>query len=411
MTLPTSEPLPDEVNPLPPARRRRKRRIPTLDGDDERSTFLEELARRVTPSLDFFMFSLLSGVLLGLGLLFDAPALFVLAAILAPLMAPITGLSLATVVGSFSFFVQALGGTVIGSLIVFACGALTGWITRSLSLAGQQAALHVHFTWPDFLVLTLGAALTAYLLARAPRQKPVAASIAIAYELYLPIGIAGFGLTSGVSGLWPDGLLLFALHLVWAVLAGGVVLFALGLRPANWIGYAFSGAFLVSVVLIFVVANGLNTAFQQPVSMPPVRTETPTPTATGTVTPTSPAPTITSSPTNTLVPSRTPTLTVSPQPTPLWAKISAGESDGAFVRAQPDPTSVVVKSLLNGMLVEVLDDTVQNGSVTWIRVRTTEGLEGWIVQSLLSTATPVPTPAASNTLAPTVLPSSTLVTG
>lgn len=100
--------------------------------------------------------------------------------------------------------------------------------------------------------------------------------------------------------------------------------------------------------------------------------------------------TATCTPTNTLVPSRTPTVTVSPRPTPIYARINAGEYNGALVRAEPDPTSPVVKSLLNNMLVEVLPVTKQNGAVTWVRVRTTEGIEGWIVRGLLVTATPLP---------------------
>jgi len=50
----------------------------------------------------------------------------------------------------------------------------------------------------------------------------------------------------------------------------------------------------------------------------------------------------------------------------------------------------VVTSQLNGMLVEVLPEIQQDGNLTWVHVRTTDGREGWILRGLLSTATPVP---------------------
>ena len=58
----------------------------------------------------------------------------------------------------------------------------------------------------DFRVRALGAGLTAYLIVRSPHQKPLVTSVAIAYELYLPAGVAGFGLTSGIGTLWLNSL-------------------------------------------------------------------------------------------------------------------------------------------------------------------------------------------------------------
>jgi hypothetical protein len=41
-------------------------------------------------------------------------------------------------------------------------------------------------------------------------------SVAIAYELYLPLAAAGFGLSSRIQNLWPDGLVIFTVYLAWA---------------------------------------------------------------------------------------------------------------------------------------------------------------------------------------------------
>ncbi|HMD87715.1 MAG TPA: SH3 domain-containing protein [Anaerolineaceae bacterium] len=393
MSLPTSEPLPPEnFKSLPAARRRRKSRVLLPKEKTERAAFLDELARRITPSFDFFLFSLLSGIVIGAALLLDSPALFVLGALLAPFMAPALGLSLASIVGSFNFFLMNLGSMATGSLLVFICGALAGWATRLWpTLVFHQAVFHTRFTWPDFIVLTLGAVLTIFLLVRSPQSKPLVASVALAYELYLPIGAAGFGLTSAVAGLWPDGLIVFIVSLAWAALAGTLVLAILGLRPVTFFGYTL-GSSLVLISLAAVIAiSGIGTALFARVAMPPpppTKTATITPTRTPTLTPVPPTSTLT--PTLTLVPSATQTASITPQPTPIWARISAGQFSGALVRADPNVNGKVIKSLLNGMLVQVLPEAAQNGGITWVHIRTSDGTVGWIVRSLLETATPSP---------------------
>jgi SH3-like domain-containing protein len=77
-------------------------------------------------------------------------------------------------------------------------------------------------------------------------------------------------------------------------------------------------------------------------------------------------------------------------PTPVWARISVKDGNGAYIRAEPSYDANYVKSLLNGYLIQVLPDVVIADGATWVKVRTAEGVEGWIVRSLLATATPAP---------------------
>jgi uncharacterized membrane protein len=400
MSLPTIEPLPDENASLPPARRRRLRR--TISSDTDQAGLLRELSHRTVPSFDFFLFSLLAGIVLGIALLADSPALIILAALLAPFMAPMIGISLGSITGAMTFLLQSLGSMTIGSLIVFLCGTVAGWAVHLLpNRIYQQAVFHSEFTWPDLILLSLGAGLTAYLIARAPSQKPLVTSVAIAYGLYLPVGTAGFGLSSGIPGLWPGGLLLFFVHLVWAALVGSVVFWLLKLRPQTAAGYLLSVTYaLVGVIAVVLMSS-------QPAPARVVSQIQPTPGATASAgveasTP-SPSPTITQSatpspvpntatptPTRTLVFTQTATLTITPQPTPVWARINASEGNGALIRERPNYEAEVVQSLLNGSLVEVLNEVQTNGTVAWVRVRTVNGKEGWIVRSLLRTATPAP---------------------
>jgi hypothetical protein len=408
MSLPSIEPLPDENASLPPARRRRQRRALLPSDSSQRAVLLRELAHRVIPSFDFFLFSLLAGLCLGAALLLDSPALVFLAALLAPFMAPAVGISLGAIAGNFRFILQSLGSLSIGSLIVFLGGLMAGWAVHLLpQRVYEQALLHSRFTWPDFIVLVLGAGLTAYLIVRSPHQKPLVTSVAIAYELYLPAGVAGFGLSSGIGSLWVSSIGLFLTHLICVALIGVLALSLIGLRPLNAQGYVLGSSFLLAglaaVVLIVTLqppapvpansqnpsANTAGVEIQRSTPTPGVEpSPSPSPTAnlpTATVT-ISPTPTRT----RTLVPTNTPTVTITPVPTPVWARISAIGGDGALVRAEANYDSSVVYSLLNGTLVEVLPDVVNNSGTAWVHIRTVNGKEGWIVRTLLRTATPAP---------------------
>lgn len=398
------QPTPDfETSHIDADRRRRRRRLLVPTGRTERAAYLNEIAKRLNPSLDFFVISFLAGLVLGAAILFDNPAIYVLAALLAPFMAPVVALGFSTSVGSVRFFIQSLGSLALGSAIVFVCGMLSGWISRLfVNLTTQQALYHTRFTVPDFILLTIGAALAIYLTVRVPKQRSLVASVALAYEIYLPIGVAGFGLTSKLSGFFPEALKVAGVHLFWVLLVGAIVLIILKLRPFTFFGFLLTAALVGAGVYALVVTSALGSAVQRQIA--PFVTRTPKPTAwdphvilftTSTLTP-SPmgapvaTPTLFGTPTNTLVPSPTATVTITPKPTPVWAKVYSEKYSGVIVRKEPGLNGAQLTSLLNNAIVQVLPDTQTVDSYVWAHVVLEDGREGWIVRNLLVTATPVP---------------------
>ncbi len=387
------------------ARRRRRRRYSLPVNAEERAEFLTELVERVTPAFDFYLFSLLSGLALAIAIMTDTRAFFVLAALMAPFMAPVVGIAFASVLGSGRFLVQMLGATGLGGLIIFGWGAVTGWLARFWQdLTFTQAGFHAQISWADLLVLVLGAAVTVYALVRAPQQRPLVSSVALAYELYLPLGVAGFGLTNGQAELWAEGLVVFAVHLFLAVLTGMLTLAALRLRPLNAVAYAFSALLAAAALGALLLAS----LALHPPAVPGAAAGAAiveSPTAAGLVEPgaataapvqhsATPPVTVTAvrtrTPTNTLVPTRVPSATITPVPTPLWAYINASQGGGALIRREPSFNAPLVISLINGNLVQVLPEMVEAEGVTWVKIRMDDGREGWIVRSLLVTATPSP---------------------
>ncbi len=397
MSLPKTEYIPDDPDLMPPARRRRARRLLAPLDVDERAIVLDQLRRRTSPSFDFFLFSVIAGIIFCVGLMLDSPAVLVLGAVFAPLMAPVIGLSLATVVGAYKFFARSLVGLAIGCWMVFIVGVAAGllgrvWMPTSLS----QAYLNAELSAINFIVLTVGAVFTAATMAHHERS-PAAPSVALAYTLYLPLVVAGFGLGSGVPHLFPDGLVVFAIHLAWGVLLGAITLAILGFRPITIFGYTLGGVVTLIGMALVVGVGAFSTTlgwFGSPLAVPtytPTATTTLTPippTATNTATPVPP----TLTPTITLTATRTPipTETFTPTPIPVYARI--GPDQGALIRSGPGFNSpVLYPGVIQGILVQLLGDSQEIDGYMWVQVRVIEdGREGWMLQTLLLIATPEP---------------------
>lgn len=391
MNLPRTEHIPDDPDQLPPARRRRARRMLAPLDADERAAFVDEIAHRASPTFDFFLFSLLAGIVISAGILLDQPAILLLGSLMAPLMAPVVGLSLATVVGSVRFFLRSLVGLLIGSALVFVCGYFAGYLSGSWSPESLlQAYSHAQLSWANFLVLAIGAVFTSAAMLH-DGQRSVVASVALAYTLYIPIAIAGFGLSSATPDLWPDGLVVYTLHLAWAALLGAITLVILGYRPLTLFGYTFGGALTLLGIILLIGLGGTGAVVGGQMALPtpiPSATMTITTTPTLTLTPIPPSET----PTPTHTPTTTPTLTetLTPTPTPVFALVQTAEGTGALLRDEPG--GFVVGSYFDGTQMQVLPGEIDLEGVIWVRAIAPDGIDGWIVQSLLVPITPTPSP-------------------
>lgn len=414
--------LPEEAPYLSSPRlrsRRRNRAILVRPEMGARAEFMENMARRAYPNYEFFIFSALTGAVMGLGYLVDAQALLIFAVLLAPILTPWVGISLAVVTGSARYFFKSMLGFLVGGFIVFGTAVIAGLGARIfMPRVLDQAFYHSRLWWPDLFVLIVGAVLLVASFVRS-EEKPLLPSVMLTYALYLPLSAAGFGLGVGQAGLWPDGLLVFGIHLSIASLLGVLTFFVLGFRPLTFAGYTFGTTILLIALVGFLAISGIGTAFTAQLAMPgmpptlaPSATpsdtplpESPTPViaAEATPTPTLPPPsatprppTTTPSPTLFIPPTETPTATITPEPTPVYARIAVSGGDGVTIRQAPGFDSPAITSVQNGILVQVLPDVQQINRVVWVRIIALVGggrnIEGWVVQTALSVATPaVPT--------------------
>ena len=447
---------PDSFQPLPPvqdsppeplsqplagaarARRRRARRTFFPSDAEGQAAMLADLARRAYPSYELYIFALFSGGVLSLGYAFDAPAVLIFASLSAPLLTPWVGLTLASITGSARFFLQTFAALIVTLLIVFLIGLAAGFVSTPFQpLTLNQVHIHSRLWWPDLIVLAFASVLLIITFVRTD-QRPYLPSAMVAYEFFLPIGAAGFGIGAGMEGVWPQAALVFLVHLAWATFFGIVTFAFMRFRPITTGGLAFSGSVLVLIAATLIWFTGLGqTAYNfvlgiEP-SAPLAASPSPSPelasllssTVTGTP---SPSATLRPDQNATLGPSGTPpaassgavsptllggditfvpTETVSPtftfEPTPVLAKINAVEGGGAYMRKTP--AGKFLATLENGVIVEVLGETEEVNGVTWVKIAAIKNglrMEGWIIQSVLVTATPIVNwqPTASSTPTP-----------
>ena len=413
----TSSPHPEQTPEFISARARRRRALrrayfPT--DETERGELFTHLVRRAFPSYELFVFSLVAGAILGLGYLFNAQALLIFGILVAPLLTPWIGATLSIVAGALRLFLQTVTALLISSLIVFLGGWLAGFASRPLQpLTLNEAFIHSRLWWPDLIMLTLGAILITISFVRS-ENRPSLPSALLAYEFFLPLSAAGFSLGSGVGlgEIWPQGLFVFFVHLAWGTFFGLLTLFFLRFYPNSFSGLAFTVLVFVALVAVVVtyadfgdwikLKTGLASPTPNPVtvmdstSAPSALPSTTASPEEGTPVIAAPASTAShtlrpSSTPATLPPTETATSTVTAEATPILAVIRAAEGGGAFIREKPGGQALI--TLANGATVTIIPNDFQDvNGVIWVHVFTTVNdrrVEGWILQSLLLTATPV----------------------
>ncbi len=448
--IPT-EPLPEPISqPRRDAaaqrgRRRRANRREMFPADAEgQAALIYSLSRRAYPSVELFVFSLVCGAIIGLGFLLDSQAVLLLGILITPLMTPWVGILLALLTGSGRFLSETLMALFVSAVIVFAGGLLTGFAARLfLPITLTNVFIHARLWIPTLGVLAVGA-ITLVASFVYSENKPFLPSVVIAYAFYLPINAGGFGLGSGVPGIFPQGIFVFIVHFALASMLGLLTLFALKLRPTAQ-GIIFSGISLLLFVGILIIFMGSGLPSAAAVGAPSATpsatqtlTQTPTPSATpslppsatlvkksspspspttGTVTVTATAsitltPSITFTATESSTPSVTATNSQSPTPaTPsatvpatasstitltvepifISGKISATEGGGANLRQTPNGKYLM--TLDNGTLVDIYPDFKQVNGVGWLHIvvtRNGQRVEGWLLESVVGYATPEP---------------------
>lgn len=200
------------------------------------------------PTVDYMVLMVVSSVLAALGLLQDSPAVVIGAMLVAPLLGPLTAVSVGLATARL-LLVRKAGATIlIGSLLAVACAVLVGLLipveraTAEMVARGSPSLL-------DAGVALAAGVVGAYATAR--KDIPAAlAGVAIAAALVPPVCTLGLGLAVRDPDLARGALLLFAANIVSVSVVGAGVLWWLGMRFERRARVVRAG----SVILVFVLA-------------------------------------------------------------------------------------------------------------------------------------------------------------
>jgi uncharacterized hydrophobic protein (TIGR00271 family) len=203
---------------------------------ERRHDVLLELDQASSPGLDFFLMIILSCCIATFGLLTNSAAVIIGAMLVAPLMSPLLGISLASVAGRQRMFRRSVIALVEGIAISVILSAILSFLAQLLpfSILVELPSEVLSRTQPtpfDIGVAIAGGAAAAYALAQ-PRLSAALPGVAIATALMPPVCTVGIGLSVGNFNVALGASLLFITNLVAISFAGILVFAALGFRPA-----------------------------------------------------------------------------------------------------------------------------------------------------------------------------------
>jgi hypothetical protein len=399
----SSEPIPDSEN-HPSFRPRRKRSFFPDFSDHTRVDFITQLAHRVEPTFDFFLFALLAGAVISLGFLFNAPAVLVVGALLVPFMAPVIGLSLSAAIGSFRFFIVSLAGLLVGVFLIFLTGLVAGLASPLISAFNlTQYESGIGIRWDLLVAYLFGVVLTTLSLIKS-EQTPVLPSAMLSYALLTRVCESGYLLGQGNVELALQAGTQVGWFILAGLLLGGVIFWLFAFRPEHPLPYVYmlagfavlfiSGWMLLqptqqkSVSSVFPWMKGIeSTTIKAPLAATSTRLVSPSATLTPTDTPT-----VAASFTTTVSPTITRTPVILPTSKEfIWALVAADGQSGARIREHPSFDAKVVRIVDNDLMVKLLPGEEYRDKVWWSKVKLIDGTIGWMVRSVLSTTTPMPT--------------------
>ena len=211
------------------------RRLTQSIDQERRGEVRVQLREASHPSFDFFLMVVLSCVIATLGLLIDSPATIIGAMLVAPLMSPIIGMGLSSIVGDERLLGDAASALIRGAALAVLISFLITFSNRFMPFIALQelpaeVLARTHPGPIDLGIALAGGLAAAYALAQ-PNLSAALPGVAIATALMPPLCTIGIGLALQRLEIAGGATLLFLTNAVTIAFAASLVFFALGFSP------------------------------------------------------------------------------------------------------------------------------------------------------------------------------------
>lgn len=232
-------------------------------GWEQRQKLIEEIRPMASPGFDFFFLVVLSCAIATLGLTTNSPAVIIGAMLIAPLMSPIIGLGLASVIGDTYLFRSSLSALLRGAVLAVVLAVIVTRITLFIPVLlaqtlPEEIMARTHPTLIDLAIALAGGLAAAYALTK-PNLSATLPGVAIATALMPPLCTIGIGLALGRMDVTLGAVLLFLTNAVTIAFAAVLVFFLRGFGAISFKGEPrLPRSLLLSAGLILVLFIPLN---------------------------------------------------------------------------------------------------------------------------------------------------------
>ena len=201
----------------------------------EKISLQKQIIKDASPGLGFYLYVVLSGTIATLGLLTNSSPVIIGAMLLAPLMSPIIGIGLSTVIGDWLLLKDSFLSLLRGALLAVTLAAIIALINTelpfvSLQNLGTEIVSRTRPTPIDLVIAIAGGLGGAYALSRRDISAALP-GVAIATALMPPLGVIGIGLASLQWNVALGAFLLFITNSAAIAFAAGVIFFLIGFGP------------------------------------------------------------------------------------------------------------------------------------------------------------------------------------
>jgi uncharacterized hydrophobic protein (TIGR00271 family) len=198
----------------------------------ERKEVIAEIAPTASPGFDFFLLVVLSCSIATLGLVTNSPAVIIGAMLLAPLMSPIIGIGLASIIGDEKLIKSSASALLIGAGLAILLSFLMTLVNRFLPFVALQelpaeVLARIRPTPFDLVIALAGGLAAAYAMTR-PNLSAALPGVAIATALMPPLCTIGIGIGLNRWDVAGGASLLFITNTITIAFASALVFFLRG---------------------------------------------------------------------------------------------------------------------------------------------------------------------------------------
>jgi len=224
---------------------------------ERRAEVRGQLREEAQPDFDYFVLVVLSSMIATLGLLTNSGAVIIGAMLVAPLMSPIIGLGLGSLVGDEKLLRYAASAIIRGAFVAIAISVILTWFNDALPFVTlQELPVEViSRTRPspiDLLIALAGGLAAAFALSQ-PSLSAALPGVAIATALMPPLGTIGIGIALGRWDVAGGAFLLFVTNAVTIAFASMLVFFALGFSPGRKDGKRVPRSLTISALVTLIM--------------------------------------------------------------------------------------------------------------------------------------------------------------